>query len=116
VSPVPASRPRVTRWGVYYGKKYTTWKKFMEENLPRGILDAEQDLLVVVTHIIQKPRTSKLSIPNGDIDNYDKAALDAVTHAKGYWKDDRQIEILLGWKRFAESDEIPRTILEIYSP
>jgi len=24
-NPIPASRPRVARWGVYFGKKYTAY-------------------------------------------------------------------------------------------
>ena len=38
INPVPASRPRVTRWGVYYGKAYTQFKKeiqqWKEQNTP----------------------------------------------------------------------------------
>ena len=29
IIPVPASRPRVTRWSTYYGKKYTNFKEEM---------------------------------------------------------------------------------------
>ena len=30
LTPVPASRPRVTRWGTYYGKRYTQWREEAE--------------------------------------------------------------------------------------
>ena len=30
INPVPASRPRVTRWGTFYGKKYKQFKLEME--------------------------------------------------------------------------------------
>ena len=29
IPPVPASRPRVTRWGTYYAKKYTDYQSEM---------------------------------------------------------------------------------------
>ena len=33
INPTPASRPRVTRWGTFYGKKYKGFKKDMDELL-----------------------------------------------------------------------------------
>ena len=30
IVPIPASRPRVTRWATYYGKKYSKFKEEME--------------------------------------------------------------------------------------
>ena len=30
IVPIPASRPRVTRWATYYGKKYSQFKENME--------------------------------------------------------------------------------------
>ena len=116
MNPVPASRPRVSRYGVHYGKKYAQWKLWMKHNLVRGTLDSEDDLLVCITHIGLKARTSKLSTPNGDVDNFDKAALDAITTAKGYWIDDKQVRYLFSEKRFAEKGEEPRTEVSIYSP
>ena len=33
IQPVPASRPRVTRWGTYYTKKYTQFRNDLREEL-----------------------------------------------------------------------------------
>lgn len=46
--------------------------------------------MVWVMYRVEKPKTSKLTIPRGDIDNYNKLFFDCCT---GYvWEDDRQIE------------------------
>ncbi len=114
--PVPASRPRVTRWGVYYTKTYETWRKLAEAATPPGslFLDASIPLLVVVSSVVQKPKTGKLSRPKGDVDNYAKAPLDTITKSGGYWHDDDQLVHLLSSKRYAQPGEEPRTLIEIY--
>lgn len=113
VPPVVASRPRVTRWGVYYGKKYTQWMKEADETLADALMTVSSPCSVVVDQIVQKPKTSKLTFPRGDVDNYAKAPLDAITK-KGYWTDDDIITGLWTSKRFAEPDETPRTEVSIY--
>jgi len=115
--PVPASRPRVTKWGTYYGKTYKAWKQRAEHYLAPGAfhLDAATPLLVVTEAIIQRPKTSKAVYPKGDADNYAKGPLDAITKAGGYWDDDRQVVSLLTSKRFARKDEHPRTEVHIYT-
>jgi hypothetical protein len=47
-------------------------------------------LMVWVLYRVERPKTSKLTTPIGDIDNYNKLFFDCCT---GYiWEDDRQIE------------------------
>lgn len=115
-NPTPASRPRVTRWGVYYGKHYTNWRKDAEAFTPPGSLDipSTAPLLVCVECIVARPKTSKRTFPGGDCDNYVKGPLDVITKAEGYWHDDEQIVHLFTSKRFAGPNEDPRTIIEIY--
>ena len=115
-NPTPASRPRVTRWGVYYGKNYTAWRKEAEASLKEGSLSlpSTAPLLVCVESIVARPKTSKRHFPGGDCDNYVKGPLDVITKAEGYWHDDEQITHLFTSKRFALPDELPRTIIEIY--
>lgn len=114
--PVPASRPRVTRWGVYYSKTYTSWRKLAEKHLKPGSLhlQATERLLVVISAVSKRAKTSKLVIPRGDLDNTAKGPMDVVTKATGWWHDDNQITTLLTCKRFAARDEQPRTDIEIY--
>jgi Holliday junction resolvase RusA-like endonuclease len=115
-NPAPASRPRVTRWGVYYGKSYTAWRKLAEKVTSPGELHLPPNvpLLVVVETISARPRTSKKLWPKGDTDNFAKGPLDVITKATGWWHDDDQIVFLLTAKRWAEPDESARTIVEIY--
>lgn len=106
LNPVPASRPRVTRWGVYYGKKYTEFRKdavkvvsVLPESLPDITLPLLGQLEVSATFHVKKPKTSKLKHPRGDIDNYLKT-LDILNGV--VWKDDVQIVIIHGEKKWAK--------------
>lgn len=118
-NPVPASRPRVTRWGTYYPKSYTNWldqaAKQLKQRLCNSTYLGEQSLLVVVESIVTKARTSKLTRPKGDIDNYTKGPLDAITKAGLHWRDDAQVEVLIASKRFAKPGEQARTEVHIYT-
>lgn len=111
LQPVPASRPRVSRWGTYYSKTYATWRKAAEE-IAQGFEPGETltgPLVVVTESIIQPARTSKLDYPRGDVDNYTKGPLDVMTKATDVWEDDNQVVVSLAVKRFAEDNEEPGT-------
>lgn len=114
LEPLPASRPRVTKWGTYIAKPYKAWLdaagkylKTVNVSIPPG------HLAVVVEFVCTKARTSKLTTPKGDIDNYAKAPLDAITHA-GLWEDDKWITHLTASKRFAAPGEVAHTSLKVY--
>lgn len=110
LNPVPASRPRVTKWGVHYQKTYATWKKQALHHLPHGgPIFGDKHVAVLVEHIIKKPKTTKRTNPRGDTDNYLKASLDACTKCKGVWTDDDIVVLTIASKRFTEGDEEPRT-------
>lgn len=112
VNPVPASRPRVSKWGVYYGKTYKQWMKDADENLPVARATLEGEVRCELEFIVQRPKTTKRSNPRGDIDNYIKSILDALTK-KGHWKDDDQVVELVATKRYTQGDEQPRTVAKI---
>jgi Holliday junction resolvase RusA-like endonuclease len=100
LTPVPASRPRVTRWSTYYGKRYTEWRKQSE----RIVLDAPfppiaEPISAIVTFAIPRSKTGKLMTPVGDGDNYEKAIYDLL-QSKGYIEDDRWIVSATWRKRF----------------
>lgn len=117
LNPVPASRPRVTRWGTYYLPTYRNWKAAAQKVLKTGTLNSEAELLVFVSVVVQRPKKPTYHYPSrGDVDNFAKAALDALTKAEGYWKDDKQITFLMVSKRWTEEGEQPHTLIEIYSP
>lgn len=52
----------------------------------------------------RKPKTSKLSFPKPDIDNYEKTILDAITKAGNLWHDDTQVVRLTSMKQWAPDD------------
>lgn len=105
-NPVPASRPRVTRWGTYYGKTYKAWRELADRELPAAPRCASGHLHVELEFAVRRPKTTKRTNPRGDVDNYAKAMLDAMTK-KNYWGDDDQIVSLLCTKRFTSEGEEP---------
>lgn len=113
INPVPASRPRVTRWGVYYGKNYTAWMKAAKEYIKTAEDTIDKPCTVLIEQIVQKPKTSKKDYPRGDVDNYAKAPADILTK-KEFWTDDDLITGMWTSKRFADPDEEPRTEVTIY--
>ena len=115
LNPVPASRPRVTRWGAYYGKRYSTWKKEAPLHLPsdKDPYFGKSHVAVCLEFVVAKPKTTKRTNPNGDIDNYTKAALDAITSCGAVWDDDMQVTVNVAEKRFASRGETPGTYIYI---
>jgi Holliday junction resolvase RusA-like endonuclease len=53
--------------------------------------------------------------PKPDIDNFLKAALDAVTKVGGYWEDDHQIVWVTANKRWCHEGEEPHTTVQFFS-
>ncbi len=106
LNPVPASRPRVSKWGTYYGKRHQAFRSealaLLDGMREGGLLpDAPLSgrLRVWVVFSVKKPKTTKLMTPRGDIDNFMKITLDCCT---GYiWEDDHQIERICAFKDFA---------------
>lgn len=66
--------------------------------LPAALLSGR--LVTWVSVNVEKPKTSKLSAPRGDIDNYIKLIFDCCS---GYlWDDDAQIEMMSANKVWAD--------------
>jgi len=108
-NPVPASRPRVTRWGTFYGKRHSAFRSEVSTllvnmrdsgTLPDPLLSGR--LIAWVLFEVQRPKTSKLLLPRGDIDNYSKILFDCCT--KAIWEDDVQIEIMSARKIWSNGD------------
>lgn len=109
VEPAPASRPKVSRFGVHYSKKHT---EFVRRATPyaeayTGTYIGTGSVAVVLEFVSTKAKTSKLLSPNYDIDNAAKLPLDVMTASGNFWKDDKQVTQLYAVKRFAASDEQP---------
>ena len=114
VEPVPASRPRVTRWGVYYGKRYSNFRKVADMSLQAvewsSVFPLVGTLAVSVTFIAPRPKTTKRLHPRGDIDNYFKS-LDVLN--KVVWEDDDQIVWTCAVKEYGTNPGIRLEIKEI---
>jgi Holliday junction resolvase RusA-like endonuclease len=105
--PVPASRPRFSRFGKpYYGKNYTAFRKeatrYLESELFKDALEQSGirfpllgGLRLTAVYIVEKPKTSKREWPIGDVDNYLKT-LDVFNGI--LWHDDDQITVMEGRK------------------
>jgi Holliday junction resolvase RusA-like endonuclease len=109
VFPVPASRPRFSRFGrPYYGKNYTKFRKEAASYLEsESFIDAIErfgirfpllgGLRLTAVYSVPKPKTSKRDWPIGDVDNYLKT-LDVFNGI--LWCDDDQITIMEGRKEW----------------
>jgi len=124
IKPVPASRPRVTRWGTYYLKTYKTYKDAAHEAIPVcKYPPLTGELSASIEFVCHKPRTTKLASPRGDIDNHMKAILDAVVgqsatkkvacKLKNYIEDDELISFVRAKMRYVEKGETPHTLISI---
>lgn len=117
--PVPAARPRVSKWGTYYPKTYAAWLKTAKETL--RLADESRDpgspwevpVVVRIDVVIEKAKSSKLAVPVGDVDNYAKGVLDALTH-NNVWTDDKLVVDLRVTKRFAAKGEAPGVRISIH--
>jgi Holliday junction resolvase RusA-like endonuclease len=121
--PVPASRPRVTRWGTYYLKTYDNYRKQAHAAIPQSRLPPLEGVLHAdVEFICKRPVKITLDTPRGDIDNHLKSIFDAITGevnkkkgltGNGYWIDDAQVGSCTAGKRYAEPNEEPHTRIVI---
>ena len=129
INPIPASRPRVTRWGTYYGKRYSNFKKEMKErtshedkeNLKNTVIWLEDLIFADMTFFIpmavswskkkKSLKNEQYCDNNADLDNYEKAILDSLNGI--YFKDDRQIVSQKSKKIWADKGKIKIILREI---
>lgn len=108
LDPVPASRPRVSKWGTYYGKKYTRFRKDIASFLkvtPLRLLAGP--LAVGIWLYVGRPKSTKLAHPKPDVDNYAKGVMDGLNGV--LWEDDSQV-VSLGVVKLW-TDEEPRIVV-----
>ena len=86
--------------------------KDAEATIPEAEVTWQGNLSVTLDLVADKPKTTKRDNPRGDIDNYIKAVLDALTK-KGYWNDDDQIVHLYAHKRWPDPTEVPHFTVRI---
>ncbi len=115
IDPMPAPRPRcVARGGfasTYNPKEYTVWKaraaELIRDALQEPLGERVGDFRLTIVVQAQRPKTTKLSRPKPDVDNYAKGVMDAITDAERLWEDDYQVACLTVAKRWAPEGEPP---------
>lgn len=119
LAPVPAARPRIPARGKpYYPKTYAAWRDAASVFQPAPAQPLDGLCKVLIAVVCKRPTRLIAAAPTGDVDNFAKAALDALT-AAGVWQDDKQVQILTLEKRYANIDENAYThitITEIQPP
>ena len=107
ISPVAASRPRVSRHGAYFAGPYKVFRNecidVIEFVLGPNFKPYEQPIKVDVELFIRRPKTTKLIMPRADIDNFLKAVFDSLN--KKLWIDDNIIQSVYATKQWAEVGE-----------
>ena len=122
INPVPAARPRVSRWSTYYPKKYTRFKKDMEaltselnttpcENLVCVSLKFKIKIPASWSKKKRLERENTYCNNNSDIDNYIKAILDSLNGV--YFLDDRQVVEVFASKKYSNDPKILFTMMEM---
>lgn len=117
VEPVVASRPRAVRGrGAFYLPRYQTYRENAAKALATALVGVlrvgDSPVSVELEFVCKRPKKPSKPWPRGDYDNYEKAALDALTSA-GLWDDDDQVIEASAKKRFAEAGEAPHTRVRV---
>jgi Holliday junction resolvase RusA-like endonuclease len=117
--PVPAARPKVSKFGTYYPKAHMTHKAVLDTFF-KGAEPYPVDQPVEVRTLFVMPRykTSDHPVHRSDVDNLAKLPLDCMTQAKDgdtgkFWTDDDLIVDLRSLKRFCREGEEPHTKVRI---
>ena len=115
ISPVPASRPRVSRWSTYYPKKYTKFKTDMEALTSElNTTPCETLVCVSIDFMVEIPKSwskkkredchNTYCTNNADIDNYIKAILDSLNSV--FFVDDKQVVEIFARKIYSKDPHI----------
>lgn len=120
---LPKPQPRVKAFrrgnhaGVYTPPTAKGWKEcIMIEAAPFAGRQIEGPLSVRFSFILPCPKAHKKEtyvITKPDLDNLVKSSLDALTD-RAVWRDDSQVAEILARKVYAEGEQSPGAIIEIF--
>jgi len=115
-NPIPAPRPRMGKYHVYHAANADQWMhSIMLFSSIKIHAPLEGPIEVNLQFLFDKPKkdTHRFWMEHKpDLDNLEKAVLDALTKARK-WKDDSQVVRLQSIKRYAADDEHPGVHIEI---
>ena len=107
ISPVAASRPRVTKYGAYFAGPYKRFRTecatIIDDVLGPDFQPIEEPVKVDLELYITQPNKTKLDRPKADIDNFIKAIFDSMN--KRLWVDDVQVWEVYASKQWATKGE-----------
>lgn len=118
---MPSPRPRFRVIGkkggaqfvnTYMPPEYVAWKSDVTDYV-RGVNDRPPEALyslptkVSMVARVAPPKTTSLTHPKPDVDNYAKGIMDAMTEAKVWWDDDKRVVHLTSEKRWCLPSETP---------
>ena len=103
IAPMPTPRPRVSRYGVYYPKKYASYKKDLEllskatvKKHFKGAIKLKCTFYIQIPKSLSKVKQKALDgqyhIKLGDCDNYVKGLKDCLSDIA--YDDDCQVAVL----------------------
>ena len=115
IAPVPASRPRVTRWSTYFPKKYTKFRNDLAVILSdkgyeklEGLLYAQLDFYMQIPKSWSKKKKlakeGRYADNNVDVDNLVKAVLDGCEGV--FYENDNQIAMIRARKFYSINGHI----------
>ena len=115
IAPVPASRPRVTRWSTYFPKKYTQFKKDfalildeLDVEVAEGLLYAKLDFFMQIpkswSNKKKLAKEGKYADNNVDVDNLVKACLDSCEGV--FYENDKQVAMIRARKFYSVNARI----------
>jgi Holliday junction resolvase RusA-like endonuclease len=122
ISPVPASRPRVTRWSTYFPKKYTQFRKDfklilddLDIELSEGLLYAKLDFFMQIpkswSNKKKADKEGKYADNNVDVDNLVKACLDSCEGV--FYENDNQVAMIRARKFYSINGRIEMELSSI---
>lgn len=122
-APVGSPRPRFRNTGrfvqTYMPTSYTKHKAYIQEQMPKALLDSELKVSLYFYFVPPKSWSKKRKVvaigqykrTKPDIDNLIKTVLDAANNH--LWKDDNQIVEIHSFKQYAEEPKIIMKLEEI---
>lgn len=113
LKPIPAARARIPRFGKpYYPKTYSGWISEATILLPYVTDQIAVPVHSVAVFAVPRAKTSKLVVPVGDGDNFEKAIYDMMTK-RGYLSDDKWITSASWKKRFLPTGSTGYTLITL---